>query len=220
MRNKILSILLIFSIILPNNSTLAMENPSMQKENFHGHSPAVSAVKTAKPYQTGFYALTALCLSLIAGASGYLLGYKKVNKNKLDQFKEIILDGDIFLQQGDVPYGEIEPILLARSYIKDVLKNEIPSLSQTDKFPAHKLSAIEHYLDLSDNISKNKTLNSEIKALSQRILGVVCAYDNKIKLGTLKDLVKDAADLIEQAYNEVYVKKDEKANEENTKKEL
>ena len=219
MKNKILSILLIFSIILPNNSTLAMENPSMQKENFHGHSPAISAVKTARPYQTGFYALTALCLSLITGASGYLLGYKKGNKNKLDQFKEIVLDGSVFLQ-GDVPDGIIKPILLARSYIKDVLKNEIPCLSQTDKFPAHKLSAIEYYLDLSDNISKNKTLNSEIAALARRIGGITCAHNRKIKLGTLKDLVKDAADLFEQAYNEVYVKKDEKANEENTKKEL
>ena len=100
-----------------------------------------------------------------------------------------------FLQQGDVPDGKIKPILLACSYI-NVSKNKFPSLSQIDKFPAHKLNEIEHYLGLNDDISKNKTLNSEIAALARRIGRITCTYNRKIKLGTLKDWLKDATDLI------------------------
>ena len=215
MKNKILSMLLVFSMIFSNNLALAMENPPIPMENSRSQSPTLGIPVTnnkliqSKHYQRVFYLLGALCLSLITGTSGYLFGYKKGNKNKLEPFKEITLYGEVFLQSGDIQYGDIEPILLARLYKKDVIKNDIPNLNQIGKFPAHKLSAIEHYLDLSDNISKNETLNSEIKALVRTISGKSCDRSRKIKLGSLKDLVQEAADLIERAYDEVYVKKNE-----------
>lgn len=206
MKNKIICLLLIFSLLFQNNLTLAMEAKQSVEP--------LPASKCHCVKRSTCALITSLAsLLFFAGGSlgGYLIGYKNGQKIKLNSLKDISLEGLAALD-GDVPNGIIQPVRLAQKYIKDVLRNEIPKLSQDDKFPASKLAAIEYYLRLCTNCGESKELTGELETLSKRMQGFVF-HKSKVTLGTLTDLINDAQELVDRAYKEIYV--DKKKNDSN-----
>ncbi len=204
MKSKIVCLLLIFSLLFQNNLTMAMEAKT---------NPPVEPLPVSKCHyvKRGTCALITSLVSLIGLSVGYLLGYKNGQKIKLNSLKDISLEGLAMLDSGDVPDGIIQPIPLAQKYIKDVLRNEIPKLSQDDKFPASKLAAIEYYLRICRGFGESKELTGELETLSKRMQGFVF-HKSKVTLGTLTDLINDAQELVDRAYKEIYIDKKRDSN--------
>lgn len=210
MKNKIISMLLIFSLLLQSESALAMDRtrtPSpAQSESTLLPEQQLSYFKNSNKIWPWFLNIftAATCLTV-----GYLFGYKNGQKDHLDLLKEITFKGVAALQGGDVPSGRISPIPLAQKYIKDIFRDVIPKLSQDNEIQLSKLVAVEYYLRIIHGSGESEELSRDLQTLSKRMQGFIF-NKSKITLGTLLDLLKDAQDLVDRAYKEIYVDKKQK----------
>lgn len=201
MKNKIISILLIFSLILPTFSTDAMEKMAPSRHSNYGY------------VQRSTCALITTCVAALCSTgaffAGNLFGYKHGQKDKLNRLKNIKLTGVASIFGDDVPSGRIKPIPLAKEYIKDILRNELPKLSQENEFPLCKLVAVEHYLAIIEGSGESEELSRGLVTLSKRMLNFITTK-SEITLGTLMDMLNDAKELVDRAYKEIYVDKKQK----------
>lgn len=214
MKNKVVCLLLIFSLLFSTNLTMALEKEPLPtplsitlEQKTQKPSPSVKKNCYIKKGTCALITSVTSLLFLVGGSlGGYLMGYKNGQKIKLNSLKDITLEGFSSAQSGDIPSGKFEPIPFAQKYIKDVLRNEIPKLEQSDKFKLNKLSAIEIYLRLIEGCSESKKLNSELETLSRRMQGFIF-HKSTITLGTLTDLITDAQELVDRVYEDVYKQK-------------
>ncbi len=190
---KFLSMFLVITLIfsaIPVTS-YAMEVPNSQITE-------VNSYKVRLPFVFLFTGLAAILSGLI--------GYKIGNDRIISDEKEITLVGSI-------DPVDIAPIRVAHctdkilnKFIKKLFLEEIPKLSRNNEFPASYLAAVEFELSVLSSRFNDKELSykyrkfaEELVSMSLHVGSFVDIRNKKISVGYLKEMLKDAQNLVHKA---------------------